>query len=249
MTAEQSPPVVMPAMSAQQAASWHGLMELHAKVSTGWTLVGGQMVHLHCAERGSPPGRPTDDIDTIVDVRAAPAMLDTFTRALMDIEFKPETSGEGLQHRWRRGPAQIDVLLPDGVGERSAARSGAGDAPTLLASGGTQALHRTESVTVEVEGLSGTVLRPNLLGALVMKAAAHLAVVDAGRGRHRVDFVTLAGLVSRRDFMDTSLNKTDHKRLRDMIVACRADPIAMETPSAGDNLHRLKRAAGLNRGG
>jgi hypothetical protein len=57
-------------MSAGQAASWHGLMDLHEKVPAGWTLVGGQLVHLHCAERGEHRERPTDDIDTVVDVRA-----------------------------------------------------------------------------------------------------------------------------------------------------------------------------------
>jgi hypothetical protein len=38
-----SPPVIMPAMSLGQAASWHGLMDLHERVPIGWTLVGGQL--------------------------------------------------------------------------------------------------------------------------------------------------------------------------------------------------------------
>ena len=78
----------MPVMSAGQAASWHGLMDLHEKVPAGWTLVGGQLVHLHCAERGEHPERPTDHIDTVVDVRAATDMLDTFAQALLDLDFK-----------------------------------------------------------------------------------------------------------------------------------------------------------------
>ncbi|MBO0901843.1 hypothetical protein J1G42_14760 [Cellulomonas sp. zg-ZUI222] len=36
-------------------------MDLHSDMPVGWVLVGGQMVHLHCAERGAAPQRPTDD--------------------------------------------------------------------------------------------------------------------------------------------------------------------------------------------
>ena len=240
-----SEPIVMPVMSAEQAASWHGVMDLHELVPSRWTLVGGQLVHLHCAERGNHPPRPTDDIDAVVDVRAATDMLDTFTRALLGLGFRPDTSGEGLQHRWRRDAAQIDVLLPDGVGETAANRSGAGGAPTLPTPGGTQALNRSEPVLVQVDDRVGTVLRPNLVGALVMKAAAHTAVGDHARGRHRVDFVTLAALVARRDFVASNLNQKDRKRLRNMLTACRSDPIAMEPAHAVDSLDRLARAADI----
>jgi hypothetical protein len=243
---EHQSPVVMPVMSARQAASWHGLMDLHEKVPTGWTLVGGQMVHLHCAERGEHPERPTDDIDTVVDVRASSDMLETFTQALLDLGFEPDTSGGGLQHRWRRDDAQIDVLLPDGVGARTSARAGAGGAPTLPTPGGTQALHRSDAVEVEVDGRVGTVRRPNLVGALVIKAAAHTAVGDAGLARHRLDFVTLAALVARRDFRETDLTSKDRKRLSDVLTRCRADAIAMEPQHATDSLDRLERAAGLS---
>lgn len=236
----------MPVMSAEQAASWHGLMDLQEKVPTGWTLVGGQLVHLHCAERGERPQRPTDDIDTVVDVRAASEMLAIFTQALLDLNFEPGTSGWGLQHRWHRGDAQIDVLLPDGIGDRATVRQGAGGAPTLTTPGGSQALLRSETVEVEIDGRIGRVCRPNLVGALVMKAAAHTAVGDAGRGRHRLDFVTLAALVARTDFQDTALSNKDRTRLRDMVARCRADAIAMETQYAADSLRRLERAAGLD---
>ena len=195
-------PVALPAMTGAQAASWHALMDLHERLPDHWTLVGGQMVHLHCAEHGVSPERPTEDADTVLDVRAAPDMLAHFTGALEDLGFKPDMSGEGLQHRWRRpaDQAQIDVLLPDGVGKRAAFRQGVGGAPTLETPGGSQALARSESVTVIVEARTGEVRRPNLIGALVMKAAAHSAVGDSGKARHRRDFVTLAGLVAARDF-------------------------------------------------
>jgi hypothetical protein len=235
-------------MTRAQAASWHALMDLHERLPRHWTLVGGQMVHLHCAEHGVNPERPTEDADTVLDVRAARDILAQFTGALADLGFEPHTSGDGLQHRWTRpaDAAQIDVLLPDGVGERAAARQGAGGAPTLETPGGSQALTRSESVAVTVSGRTGQVRRPHLVGALVMKAAAHMAVGDAGRARHRRDFVTLAALVSARDLREVELGPKDRQRLRAILAAVRDDRAMMlDQPGAEGLLRRLERGAAL----
>lgn len=80
---------VLPAMSSAQASSWHALLDLYDEHPTGWTLVGGQMVHLHCAERGTAPQRPTDDVDTLLDVRAEPHVLLAVTGILHDRGFRP----------------------------------------------------------------------------------------------------------------------------------------------------------------
>ena len=234
----------MPQMLAGQSASWLALLDLYDKVPTGWTLIGGQLVHLHCAERNGYPDRPTDDIDAVVDIRADVTMLARFTRALVDLGFEPDTSGDGLQHRWNNGAAQIDVLLPDGVGATAASRRGAGGAPSLPTPGGSQALRRSEMVRVRVGGREGSVLRPNLVGALVMKAAAH-TVPAAGRGRHRIDFVVLAALLDRTDFSLSQVTKKDRQRLLAMVDACRNDSTAMLVDHAEQNLGRLERAAEL----
>lgn len=210
--------IILPAMSDAQAASWHGLMDVYEHLSTGWTLIGGQMVHLHCAERGSFPPRPTDDIDAVIDVRAEPLMLNRFTDTLTDIGFAPDRiSADGLQHRWRRDKAQLDVLLPDGIGERAASRTGVTGSPTLSTPGGTQALHRSEPVEITVEGRAGSILRPTLVGALVAKAAAHTSPGDSARQRHRYDFATLASLIAATDFRAETLSAKDRRRLSDMI--------------------------------
>lgn len=241
-------PVVLPAMTVAQAASWDALMDLYERLPDHWTLVGGQMVHLHCAEHGVTPERPTEDADTVLDVRAAQDMLVQFTGVLADLGFTPDTSGDGLQHRWRRisDGAQIDVLLPDGAGQRAAARRGAGGAPTLETPGGSQALARSEAVTVSIEGRTGQVRRPNLIGALVMKAAAHSALGDAGRARHRRDFVTLSSLVAARDFRGADLRPKDRQRLRAIIASARGDQTLMLGQSnAEQHLRRVERGAGL----
>lgn len=237
----------MPSMPPQQTAPWLGLLDLHERLALGWTLIGGQLVHLHCAERGQFPVRPTNDADMVIDVRADPAMLTTFTGVLTDLGFTSAgTSAEGLQHRWLRGDASLDVLLPDGIGERASLRPGVTGSPTLPTAGGTQALQRSETVAVTVAGRDGSVRRPNLVGALVGKAAALSNAGDPGIGRHRRDFVILAGLLTARDFRREELAKKDRKRLRAMVAAVRQDrTLLLELPDAGPSMDRLVMAGEL----
>ena len=106
--------VSLPVTTEAQVASWHALMDLHESLPGRWTIVGGQMVHLHCAERDAFPVRPTDDADALLDVKAHPSVLEDFTAGLVDAGFAPLTSGSGHQHRWKKGDAQIDVLTASG---------------------------------------------------------------------------------------------------------------------------------------
>jgi hypothetical protein len=107
-------------------------------------------------------------------------------------------------------------------------------------------LHRSESVAVTVEGRQGFVRRPNLVGALVVKAAAHTTPVgELVKRRHRLDFVVLASLVAARDFRDEDVTGTDRRRLREMMAAIRADHAAIAVAGASESLDRLERAAGL----
>lgn len=239
--------ILLPAMPPEQTASWLGLLDLHEKLPDGWTLIGGQLVHLHCAERGQFPVRPTNDADTVIDVRADPTMLATFTGVLTELGFRSTgISAEGLQHRWSRGEASIDVLLPDGIGERASLRHGVTGSPTLPTAGGTQALQRSETVAVAVDGREGFVRRPNLVGALVGKAAALSNSGDPGLGRHRRDFVVLAGLLSARDFRNDELAKKDRQRLRAMVAAVHKDrALLVELPDAERSLIRLVTAGEL----
>ncbi|MFN8084355.1 MAG: hypothetical protein U0Q14_09025 [Dermatophilaceae bacterium] len=240
--------VVLPAMPPEQTASWLGLLDLYDRIPDGWTLIGGQLVHLYCAERGQFPARPTNDADTVIDVRADPTILTTFTQTLEDLGFRSAgISAEGRQHRWKRGDASIDVLLPDGVGERAAERKGATGSPTLPTQGGTQALKRSEAVAVTVSGREGYVRRPNLLGALVVKAAAHTNVGDQDPRRHRRDFLVLAGLVTAGDFASEHLSKKDRQRLRGILAAIAKDrELQLETSGAANAITRLRLAADLD---
>lgn len=124
--------VVMPAMTTAQVQAWAALFHLSARLGRTWCLVGGQMVHLYCAEGGCTPNRPTEDADAVLGVRAQPDIVERFTHALVEMGWSSAgESPEGHQHRWVRDGAQIDVLIPTDVGRRAASRRGATGGTTI----------------------------------------------------------------------------------------------------------------------
>jgi len=216
--------VVLPPMTPAQAEAWSGLLDVAERHPTGWTLVGGQMVQLHCIERGVAPARPTDDVDAVLDVRAEPGVLRTFTSALADVGFvSVGESWQGHQHRWRRGAGEIDVLIPRHLGEKAAGRRGVSGGTTIETPGAQQALDRTEVVEVALGGRTGVIRRPDLLGALVAKAAAHSVVLDRARTRHLVDFAVLTTLLRPSDRVDRA-GRRDREYLEAALAALAADP-------------------------
>lgn len=216
--------IEMPVLGNKSALAWHALFDLSEKVPSNWCLVGGQMVHLWCIERGITPNRPTDDGDAVLDVRAQPTILHQVTAALVEVGFESAgESPEGHQHRWIRGDATIDVLIPENVGERAAARLGVTGATTLEARGSRQALDRAELVTVSHEGRQARIWRPNLLGALVLKAAAYTVPLDQAVKRHLLDFAVLSTLITRGDQLVAQMSDRDRRRLGNAIAAIRAD--------------------------
>lgn len=229
--------VSMPAMTDSHIATYNALMDLHESLSGQWTIVGGQMVHLHCAERKTFPVRPTDDADTLLDAKAYPSILEDFTARLVEVGFKPVTSGDGYQHRWRKGEAQIDVLISNKLGERKTYRTITG-APTLGTPAAALVLNRSEDLDIEVGGRVGRVRRPTLLGSLVAKAAAH--TVGGGKGRHRQDFAVLASMLAANDLRGANLTRGERKYLTRMLAATFDDPVALElSPDVRNGLARL----------
>jgi hypothetical protein len=239
--------VALPAMGVAQREGWLAMLDLYDRHPTGWTLVGGQMVHLWCAERGASPARPTDDLDAVLDVRAEPNVLLTFTRALSELGFAPSgQTWNGHQHRWVRGPAQIDVLIPRHLGQRASSRKGAGGGTTLETPGAQQALVRSQEVAVTVGERTGTVRRPSLLGALVAKAAANTVVLDPARRRHLLDFLVLTTLIEADDRVQEA-NERDRRYLQAMVAAIAADRRAvLSVTGAEDGIYLLRLALGLD---
>ena len=235
---------LMPAMDHAQQAAWHSLLDLYELQPDGWTLIGGQLVHLLCAERGYSPQRPTSDADAVVDARV-PDVLGAVTSALLNLDFKPEPSSDEVQHRWRCGDAVLDVLIPEGTGARTEARKSASGFPTIAAPGGTQALRRSEVVAVTVGERTGRVPRPVLLSAMILKSAARLETTGTGLDRHCHDFAALASVLAASDITRIHLSKKDCQRLSRMIEATRSTPVALrENPEAARRLTRLEQALG-----
>lgn len=235
--------VRLPPMSTAQTQSWLTLLELGRRFPTDWTLVGGQLVFLHCQERGAVPMRPTDDGDAALDVRARPDILHDFTSELQTMGFRPDQpSSLGLQHRWRRDEAIIDVLIPRHLGERAATRSGAGGAPTIAAPGAQGALDRTERVRVTVDNETGQIPRPNLVGAIAAKAAALEIADDPNWRRHVQDLAVLSTILGRRD--DFAVYTTrDIERVRNAIGRTVVDRSIVATIDGADaGLDRLRLA-------
>jgi hypothetical protein len=233
--------IVMPAMPLPQEKVWLSLFRIAEALPDGWTLIGGQMVHLFCAERGATPHRTTTDGDTVVDIRADRQMLERFTQELRRLGFTSVgVSAEGHEHRWRNGDAIIDVLIAHSLGDRSQTVTGATGSTTVSASGAQQALNRSELVEVLVGDSSGKVRRPSLVGALIIKAAA-MSAPSGDRERHKADFALLSTMIRPSDNL-TELTARDRRHLTRGITATRLSPVAHEVPGWQVGIDRLELA-------
>jgi hypothetical protein len=151
---------------------WEALLELAAEHPDGWTLIGAQMVFLHALEHQADPPRMSVDLDVIIDIRLVPRGVRKMVGTLERLGYEFDgANNAGIGHRFVRGTVKVDVLAPDHVGERADVRTCAG-ARTVQVPGGTQALRRSELIGIRVGKHEGNVPRPDLLGAILIKARA-----------------------------------------------------------------------------
>lgn len=182
-------------------ATWSALLDLASSVD-GWTLIGARMVQLHAAERGLTVPRTSFDADALADARDRKGTR-RVSRALAALEFTldPPTAF-GLGHVFRRGNVEIDVLAPDGLNTKDR-RITVPPAYTVQVPGGTQALRRSELVSVRLGRRRGTLPRPDLLGAILVKARA--VDVDDVPDNQRVDLAVLLSFVDDADALRAQL--------------------------------------------
>lgn len=205
-------PVRLPTLAGHDDELWDTLIELSELRPGEWTLIGGQMVFLHAIEYGASPPRISTDLDVLVNARIAGRPVAAFAAGLEELGFELDgISPDGIAHRYRRNRVSIDVLAPEGLGDRTDLTT-TPPGRTLEVPGGTQALDRTEMLPVTTSSRSGHVPRPSLLGAIVGKALA--VRVDDVPDAQRVDLVFLLSLVDDPFAMAGELTKTDHRRLR-----------------------------------
>jgi len=163
--------------------------------STRWTLVGGLMVQLHAFEHQST-SRLTDDIDVLGDSRRRPHMTRRIAEVIQGRGGKmrmPPSSNEELGYQFDLDGDTVEVLGPDGV---KADPETVGRYTTFKVPGGTQALNRSEAVMVKVDGgAAARVRRPNLLGAILIKARVVAKERKEKFDSDRQDLVLLLNLV------------------------------------------------------
>lgn len=205
-------PIELPVLSGIGEALWLALLELAEVQPNNWTLIGGQMVLLHAVENGARLPRVSTDLDVLVNARVATGGVGGFVRALEDLGFESAGfSPEGIAHRYARGAVSVDVLAPEGLGDRIDLTT-TPPGRTLEAPGGTQALKRTQMVPVIYQGRVGLVPRPSLLGAIICKAEA--VSVDDAPIDQRLDLALLLSLVNDPLAMSDEMVAKDRQRLR-----------------------------------
>jgi hypothetical protein len=207
--------IELPPLASPVDQLWHALLDLSERLTVPWTLVGGQMVLLHALEHCQAPLEPSQDGDVVADLRADHGALIQAVRQLYALGFVLNSiSTDGLAHRYARPakprPVLIDLLAPDGLGARADLTTSP-PGRTVQVPGGTQALSRTEQVTVVHEGRHGQVPRPTLLGAIIIKAAAADLPSPA---RHHRDLALLCSLVEDPFSLSEQVTSKDRQRLR-----------------------------------
>jgi len=133
--------IEIPSLGDPWDAVWETLIDLRERQPDGWTLIGAQMVALHGMEHGRMPPRRSQDADVLANVRAVQDATRRLSQTLVQQGFHMDQPNlDGLSHRFRSDRVTIDLLAPDGLGERADLAT-IPPAHTLEVPGGTQALY------------------------------------------------------------------------------------------------------------
>lgn len=206
---------------------WELILDLAGSLPpSGWALVGGQMVMLHGLAAGRVEARVSEDVDVLADLVADASALVRCVEAVrgLDLQPRPDTAGKVYRFIRQADNARADILAPDSFPPRRRLRTMGGD--TIRIPGGTQALQRAVHLDVVKDGRSAIVPVPDLLGALVLKAAAW-AVDTRDRERHSGDAAFLTSLISDPIAVRARFKGSDRKRLR-LLDEPLGDPDAAE---------------------
>lgn len=139
------------------------------------------------------PWRPTEDVDSLFDVRhARRGAIRRHVAELREAGFEFVLGREALGPRLRRGDLILDVL----VTEHFPADPLVSLDPrpeTFQTPGGSQAIKRREVVSASFRDREFPLPRPNLLGATILKAAAS---ASADRPKDHRDFAHLVAKIA-----------------------------------------------------
>jgi hypothetical protein len=216
---------------------WDVVSELADLLPGGWVLIGGLMVQLHALERGVRDVRATMDVDVLGQARPQGA-LRAIDAALTGAGFQSAPpDADGFAHRYERAGVIIDVVAPEGIRPPATLD---GSRKAVGVPGGTQALWRSETVTVTVGRRSFALRRPTLLGAVLIKARSLLVHHDPDAQRE--DLLRLLSLVEDPRRMAGEMTSSERRWLRDAEPRLRLNESS--SLSAGD-VRRARQALRL----
>lgn len=139
----------------------------------------------------------------------------------------PPRSNPKLGYRFEFGGEIVELLGPDGL---RADPKTTGGLRTFQAAGGTQALHRTEVILVSVDGAEPVaVRRPNLLGAILLKARVMMKRREGKFVSDRQDLIRLFGYVDDPRALAADLTSAERRWSRDA-----EDTIAFADPALAE---------------
>jgi hypothetical protein len=207
-----------------------------------WTLIGGLMVQLHAFEREDEP-RPTADIDLVGGAKRPPRMTEAMASLLVErgaeIAEPPRSSPE-LGYRFEIEGETVELLGPDGLRGDPKTISGL---KTFQAAGGSQALRRTEAVLVSLDGGEPVaVRRPNLLGAILIKARVLVKKRERKYESDREDLVRLLTYVDDARTLAAAMSRKEPRWLRDAQAAIDFEDPALSAQFRGESLDRARQA-------
>lgn len=194
--------VEVPELGEAHHQLWVDLIDLGTAFPGTWTVIGAHMVALYAWEAGRS-SRPSADIDVVVDVRLVANATIEISEFLRARGYQPEISANAVAHLFRREKVgEIDLFVPDGLGARTETRTVPPNR-TISVPGSTQALRRSMPVAIRSRDAEGAILRPDLLGAILIKLRA--IEVDDLPAAQRADVVLLLQLVEDPDALTADL--------------------------------------------
>lgn len=186
------PKIVMPASDLV----WAEVIDLFAS-SDDIILVGGLMVATFAAQHGLEMPRVTTDIDTLVRVEALADQPREFVAALRDrgyelLERDTKSDGHGFRYTRQAGKQRftVDVLVDRSKTHRRQLTTEGTLRPAEIP-GGAYALNMPETIHITCGKTSGPIVRPSLLGALLLKSRAAIRDKTRQRDRHLTDLAVL----------------------------------------------------------
>lgn len=180
-----------------------------------WVLIGGMMVMAHAQSRGRE-SRVTRDVDLLVDVMSSESGASRVVSSLETAGFVaagPAFRGSDEFHRMGRRGQTVDVLVADHLPKWAKRHARVKGWSMVETEGGAQAVSRKMKVRLTVGDRSRAIYVPNLLGSIVIKAAA-FGGADLYGERHLYDIALLSSMVDDPFALRAGMHGSDSKRIR-----------------------------------